>query len=550
MDDHRAALTRPSRRAALLVGLLPAGWIVVLFIVPVATLAAMTVRGASVPLDRTTVWYTLWQASASTALTLLVGMVPAFVLGRLAFRGRRVLGVLATVPFVLPTVVVAAAFTAALPTRLHATTVAVLAAHVFFNVAVVVRLVGASWAVVPDDLLGAARTLGAGPLRLWRAVVVPLLTPGLVAAATVVFLFTFTSFGIVRLLGSPARPTLEVEIVRRATQLGDVSGAVALSIVQVAALAGVVAVSARLQRRASVPLAAPVDRRRPRGVADRLLLVITVATVVVLVAPIASLVARSFRLGGRFTLAPWRLALGDAPVSRPGSELGLDLAGSLGASVTTALVATAASVSIGLLGAVAISLAGRRGTALDIGLALPLGTSAVTVGLGMLVTFDVAPFDWRDDWWLVPLGHALVATPFVVRLVLPALRAIPDGRFDAAATLGASPWRAWSHVAGRPLGRPLLAAAGLAAAISLGEFGATTLLTRSGRETLPIVVARMLGRTGEVARAQSFVAATALLAVCAVVIALTDVTGRVGDPHDARTAGAASRPMIADRGDG
>jgi thiamine transport system permease protein len=148
---------------------------------------------------------------------------------------------------------------------------------------------------------------------------------------------------------------------------------------------------------------------------------------------------------------------------------------------------------------------------------LPIATSAITVGFGMLITFDVEPVDWRASWWLVPVGHALVATPFVVRTVLPVLRGVDARRLEAAATLGASPLRAWREVVVPHLRRPVVVAAGLSAAISLGEFGATSFLSRSGQETMPIAIERLLGRTGAVLHAQGY-ALSAILAVATIAV--------------------------------
>jgi thiamine transport system permease protein len=373
------------------------------------------------------------------------------------------------------------------------------------------------WAVLPTDLTAAARTLGASPTQLLRHVVLPLLRPSLFAAATVVFLFTFTSFGAVRLLGGSAHPTLEVEIVRRATQLGDVDGAAGLSLLQLLALAVVVWWSARAQRRGANPFSGTAHWRQARSGRERLSVYIAAAaTAAVMSLPLLVMASRSLRLGRRWTLTAWR-ELGDTEV-RPGIGLGVDPIGSLLTSLRFAAVAAIVSMVVGGLAALAITAARRHGGLLDVGLMLPLGTSAVTVGLGLLITFDTAPFDWRARWWLVPLGHALVATPFVVRALLPILRSIPNDQRAAAATLGASPTRAWLAIDVRRMLRPLVAAGGLAAAISLGEFGATTLLTRAGRETMPIAIARLLGRAGELPRAQAFALATMLLVVTAVVI--------------------------------
>lgn len=497
---------------------------------PLGTLVSRVVRPSSVsdalasPGLAGVLWFTLWQAVASTVLTLLAGFAPAYLLARYRFAGRRALVALVTVPFMLPTVVVGAAFLALLPQSWHGTGRAVVLAHVFFNIAVVVRLVGALWAVLPADLTAAARTLGASRAQVLRHVVLPLLRPALWASATVVFLFTFTAFGTVRLLGGAANPTLEVEIARRATQLGDVDGAAVLSLLQLVALGGVVWWSARWQRRAALPFNSPVGARRARSRAERRFVALgAVATGVVMAVPLLMMVSRSFRLGGEWSLRGWR-TLGSAEV-RPGLSLGVDPLASLATSLRFAVVAATIAVVVGSLASFAITSARRHGRWLDVGLMLPLGTSAVTVGLGLLITFDTAPFDWRAEWWLIPVGHALVATPFVVRALLPVLRSIPADQRAAAAVLGASPLRAWWAVDVRRLSGPVLGSAGLAAAISLGEFGATTFLTRAGRDTMPIAIARLLARTGDVPRAQGFALATVLLVATALVIGVAERRG-------------------------
>lgn len=501
----------------------------VFFVWPVATLLARVLAPrsftdalGSAGLGRV-LWFTAWQAAVSTALTLVAGFAPAYVLARYRFRGRRAVLAIVTVPFMLPTVVVGAAFLALLPESWHDTARAVIIAHVFFNVAVVVRLLAPLWGALPMDLTAAARTLGARPWQVVRHVVLPLLRPALWAAATVVFLFTFTAFGTVRLLGGPGNTTIEVEIARRATQLGDIDGAAVLSVLQLVMLGIVIALAARFQRRAAVALPGAPAVRSARTARQRLLVgSVAVITAVAMVAPPAVMVARSLRLDGSWSLTAWH-TLGRTEV-RPGVSLGVDPLASLFISLRFAAVATAISVAVGGLAALAIGAARRHGRLLDIGLMLPLGTSAVTIGLGVLITFDTAPYDWRAEWWLIPVGHALVATPFVVRALVPVLRAIPPDQRAAAAVLGASPWRAWWHVDVRRVAAPLVGAAGLAAAISLGEFGATTFLTRSGRETMPIAIARLLGHAGQIPRAQAFALASMLLVVTAAIAAAADRT--------------------------
>jgi thiamine transport system permease protein len=390
---------------------------------------------------------------------------------------------------------------------------------------VVVRVVGTVWAQLPDDLVAVARTLGATPWQATRSVTLPLLRPAITAAATITFLFTFTSFGVVQILGGPSHPTIEVEIARRATQLGDITGAAALSLLQLVFLVGLVVMSTRLQRH-TVPLALrrgkrPAPRSNRHRVGVRCGAACTAAFVLV---PLIALALGSFRIGGRWTLAPWT-TLGSRSI-RPGVSLPVDPIGSITTSIGFALAATAISLVIGTSAVLAIAASRAGGRVLDLGVMLPLGTSAVTIGFGMLITFDHTPVDWRGAIWMVPLGHALVATPFVVRTMLPVLRSKPIGWTEAAATLGASPARGWWEIDVRLLRRPLITAGGFAMAISLGEFGATTFLSRAGTNTMPLAIAGLLGRAGDLPHAQASALAVILAVLTLAILFSIDLLDR------------------------
>ena len=120
------------------------------------------------------------------------------------------------------------------------------------------------------------------------------------------------------------------------------------------------------------------------------------------------------------------------------------------------------------------------------------------LGFGFVIGFDRAPIDFRAAPWIVPVVQALVALPFVVRIVAPTLRAIDQRQREAAAMLGASPGRVRREIDLPIVGRALAVAAGFAFAISLGEFGATVFLARPDTPTLPVAIFRFLGRPGEI----------------------------------------------------
>ncbi|MFZ9931561.1 MAG: ABC transporter permease, partial [Ilumatobacteraceae bacterium] len=150
-------------------------------------------------------------------------------------------------------------------------------------------------------------------------------------------------------------------------------------------------------------------------------------------------------------------------------------------------------------------------------LLLPLGASAVAVGLGIVVTYNDEFIDLRGTWFILPLVHAVVALPFVIRTIAAVQGAIPLHLRSAAMTLGAPPFRTWRTIEWPLLLPAVRTTAAMSMAISLGEFGATSLLTRRDTDTLPIAVDRLLGRSGDLARLAGLSTAVVLLALTATV---------------------------------
>lgn len=465
-------------------------------------------------------WFTLWQAAVSTVLTVLAALPLTAVVSRYRFPGRDWVRAWVTVPFVLPTVVVATAFLALGVTR---SLWAILAAHVFYNLAVVVRTVGGVWSRIDPRLTDAARNLGASPWRAFREVTLPLLRPALAAAAAIVFLFTFTSFGVVLILGGLRYRTIEVEIYQQAVTFLDLSAAGVLALIQLVGISAVMAVYSRYQESRSVrfPMVGEAAALRPPVTAAEKWWVwgVVAVTVGAQSTPLLALLARSLDGGGagwRFLLDPGRLAL------RPGEAIRN--------SLLFAVVAAAIATGVGLISANVIAKGrGRLARLFDVVLMLPLGTSAVTIGFGFLVALDW-PVDLRTSRLLVPLAHALVAMPFVVRATVPSLRAIRQDLREAAAVLGASPRRVWREIDLPIVARAVAVGSGFAAAVSLGEFGATSFIVRPGTITLPTLIFRLLGRPGAVTFTGAMALAVILMILTAGTIMAVDRlrTGELG----------------------
>ncbi len=502
-------------------------------------------------------WFTVWESVLSTLLCVLVGLPGAALFARFEFLGRRVLWALLLVPFVLPTVVAGLAFLTLIGpagitgVELTGTIWAILIAHLFFNYAVVVRTVGAAWAGLGDSEVDAARTLGASPLRALLTITIPRLRSAVLAAASIVFLFSFTSFGIVMILGGVRQRTIEVEIYDQTARFLHLDVAAALSIMQ---LVGVILVLMLFGRARRPSVDGSVDRadtrpsRRPRTVGERAFVGANLLFMALFLGgPLTVLVVRSFS-----TSKGWGFdAYSTLGSSRRGSSSFVSPLDAVGNSLRFALVTMVISVLLGCCAAWALARpprllsgdsqltrrpknrlkirprsrlgGGRVFDSLTEGfLMIPLGTSAVTVGFGCLIALADPPLDFRSSWWMLPIAHSVIALPFVVRLLVPAVRSIDPKLREAAALLGAGRFRVWFTVDLPMIRRQIAVAAGFAFAVSLGEFGATSFLARASDVTVPIAIYRSLGRPGGDNLSQAMALSVILMAAVTVVIVVID----------------------------
>jgi thiamine transport system permease protein len=483
------------------------------------------------PYYRDTLWFTTWQAAVSTLLTLALALPGAYVFARFRFPGKSLLLSLATLPFVLPTVVVAAAFMALIgqrgivneglmnlfhlsapPIQLERTLAIILIVHVFYNYAIALRIISSFWANQSPRLEEAARVLGASRWRVWWEIRLPMLRPAILAAALLVFIFTFTSFGVVLILGGPRFATIEVEIYRQATALFDLQVAGALSLVQIGFMFVLMIVYTRLQRQSSGDLqTAQVVARQPRTRRERLFVGANILVMLVLLlTPLVALVWRSF--SGSQGLTTQYYALLDT--NTRGSVLFVPPLEAVGNSLRYALATTALAVTLGLITAYLLVRRGARW--LDPVFMLPLATSAVTLGFGFIITLDEPPLNLRTSAALIPLAHTLVAMPFVVRSVLPAVRAISPNVRGAARVLGAPPFAVWRTIDLPLIARGLIVGATFAFTVSMGEFGASSFVVRPDAPTMPVVIFRLLGQPGAANYGQALAMSTILMAVAAV----------------------------------
>lgn len=529
----------------LFLWLLPLAFLAIFFFFPLSKIFSLTFSPSTLTPENLQITnyhlrFTFLQAALSTLLTLALGLPSAILFARYDFRGKSLLRALTAVPFLLPTVVVAASFNSLLAPRGLINTILefsnslfppspfilILLAHVFYNTTIVIRIVGAALSNLDPKLEQTARSLGADSFRVWTKVTLPLLRSSILAASILVFLFDFTSFGVILLLGGSQLATLEVEIYIQAVKQLNLPLAALLAIIQ---LACTLAFSI-LYSKYAIRNPQYLPRSRPPLKPQTLKQKIFVTSLCLLLSaffllPLASLPIRSLtRLeadrGQRgevqygFTTDYYK----ELFINRRGSVFYVPPFQAILNSITYASATVILSILIGFPAAVALSKPTALDKLLDPFIMLPLGSSAVMLGLGFLLTFG----KWLTSPLMVPVAHTLVALPFVIRALQPAIASIPQRLRQAASTLGASPLEVWKNIDLPILRRATLAAATFAFTISLGEFGATLLITRPDYPTIPVAIERFLSQPGGLNYGQAMAMSTILMLLTVASILLVE----------------------------
>jgi len=464
--------------------------------------------------------FTIIQSAVSTAGALAIGLPGAYLLSHYSFRGKRLVQAVATIPFILPSILVVLGFvifygnTGVLntilmklfnlsepPVRVLYSFKAIILAHTFYNFPIILSIVANYWQQLPLRPEQAAQSLGATKAHIFRTITLPRLLPAIISASTLVFLFCFSSFAILLVLGGgPQFTTLEVEIYQRARMAGDISGSSALAMISIfIALILVTFYSISQQKmKGSEEISSSQVHREPRRMKSLLMRVFIsfyiLFTVIFILGPLLSITYRSLfaqvsRTGPMvFSLDNYRILFSSMSDGTNTSLL------SIFNSVLIAFGASFISVTLGVLLSSRI-VSGRRKdrVILEVSAMLPMVVSSVTLGLGYYM-ISVISSRWNINRILfVVLAHVVITSPFVLRSILPTYRRIPASYQMASLTLGASASRTFWKI-DLPLLRNALASAGaFGFAISMGELQATLTLSDSRIITLPITMYRLIG---------------------------------------------------------
>lgn len=500
-------MTLPLRRVALWA--IPIGFMGVLFYWPVVrvfTEGLASGFGSNVQSVWPVLWFTVWQAILSTLLCVLLGIPGAYLLYRKSFRFASTIRALISVPFMLPSLVVAIAITqfGTLFGGLNPI-VAIILANIFSNYAVVVRTVGSQWQLLDVLSEEAAEVAGAGRLRIFFKIALPQLLVSIRASSALIVLYCASSYGIVLSLGGGQVNTLETAISTAVLQRLDLQTGTLLALLQIAF--SMLAFTAS-RWGGSNPLSFEPSQSYKVHQIDRrdrpVLFFVVLSMSFFVIVPLLLVMAKAFvDSAGRFSFSNFAL------LQTKGSRdlLNITFLDAGVNSIRNLVIASLLAVLIGGLVSYLLAEHTRRnsrgirrtdstGVLLDGIFLLPIGVSAVVVGFGYLLTLtgDLA---WlRSNWVLVPLAQSVLAIPMVIRVLYPSLVAVDHYSREQAMTDGASAWSIFWRIdlsAVRPV---LKTAIAFSALVSLGEFGAASLLAFGDQSTIPMLMFSLISRPG------------------------------------------------------
>jgi len=534
MDRNGASLKSSLPLKAWAIALLPISFFSLLFFLPVFHILKEAFNYSFSPIREiltttrfwSIAWFTLWQAFLSTVFSIAFAFPAIYLFAKYEFKGSRILRSLVTIPFVLPTVVVGSAFTAAFARlnldsgalNLRHTVWAILIAHTFFNASIAIRIISTFWEGLNENPENQSRTLGSSRLSTFCQITLPRLRPAIFSAATTIFLFCLTSFGIILILGGPKNSTIETEIWRQAIWRGDMSTASTFALIQLVFVILLSSILIRAEKKTTSDenLSNKIKRKpRKRTIVFHLTYLFCLFGV-----PIFILLERALNLGDSNIFAFF------TGLTKQTNVIPITPISSLWNSLQFALLAALIAVLIGILTSIVVVRGSKiLSTFLNVSASIPLGVSAVTIGFGIFLAFNGPLANLRSSQWMIPILHALLGVPFVVRSVVPSMRRIPTLFYENSKLLGVNPLKSWFNIDFKLSYRSFLVGGGFSFAISLGEFGATSFLPRNPDTlTAPLVIYRLLSTPGDELRGQAMALSVILAGITSLSIFLIELT--------------------------
>ncbi len=438
------------------------------------------------PYYRHILGFSLIQAVLSAFFSLLIGLPGAWIMNNIDFRFKKTVKSIYAIPFILPSILVVLGFVifygnSGFLSRIigHKLNLmysfkAVIMAHVFYNFPVVITITGDAMSKLDRRIEESAQNSGAGDLRIIFSITLPRLMNSILSSFLMVFLYCFTSFAIVLILGGgPAMTTTEVEIYRLARINLDIPMAASLSLCSITIVMLILFLQNTLENKSVIHEEISVyTKKRIISKSVKLLgNVYVILSVLFIVCPVVSVVIRSFiasssRAGKVFlSLNAYRSLSWDC------------LKQTFSIGVSSALIAV--FIALGIL---------RKGNSIIT--MLPLVVSSAIVGLGYLVVSEHLSF--LPNTILIILAHSVIAMPFALKSIRSIYVKIPQSYGEIARLEGCSQYKYFTLVELPILKKPIISSFLFCFCLSCGELNATVILGNSQINTIPLQIKHMI----------------------------------------------------------
>jgi len=467
---------------------------------------------------RSIIGFTFFQALISTVLSVLIGLPGAWIMSHYSFRGKRFLRAVITIPFILPSILVVLGFVLFFgksgtlnnvlawlglgELKILYSFKAIILAHVFYNFPIAIRIISSLWAKIPRNQIMAARSLGAGKVKIFFTVTLHQILPAILTSSMIIFIYCFMSFAIILVLGGgPELTTVEVEVYRLAKVSLDIHKGSSLALIQSSLTLLFMFIYSTVEKYRSfeeklLHNSQMASRKLKIDIPSLLIILYFFVVLILLTAPPLSVLAESFRerksLSGAegFTFRWYREIFIPTAQGTYSKIAFQSLKNSLFYAFSTVLL----TIPVSLL--VARVLAVRNFTfarLTELAFILPLGVSSVILGMSYMRLVNSLPGDFRGSAALVVLAHSAIAMPLAFKSVLSIYRKIKRSLREAGKNLGASDFRIFRDIELPLLKSGILTGATFAFAVSIGEMNATLMLSQPGTTTLPIAIYRLIG---------------------------------------------------------
>lgn len=463
--------------------------------------------------------FTINQAFVSTLLSLIIALPGAYLLVNYQVKGRKIILSICTIPFVLPAILVILGFVTfygnngflnvmlmkifnleSAPLKILYSYKAIIIAHAFYNFPIILVLVTTYWENLDYKMELSSFVFGASKVQTFFYITLPRLIVSIISSSLLVFLFCFTSFSIILVLGGgPKYTTMEVEIYRRARISMDLNSASSYALISILLCIIILVLYNIFQRKTSlkenVNKTLYKKEKKPVSKIGKILSLIYIIFIVLFVlSPIISIIIKSFLASNTrsdnsvFTLKWYKQLLGLTSTTGVMKSSLSSVTNSLKIALTVAILSTPMSLSL------AIASKREKNTSsifIELLAMLPLAVSSVIIGLGYYLIS--AKLNNPNGLFLVILAHLVIVLPFNIRAITPEMRKLPQSLSNSAMTLGASPFKAFLSVEVPLLKSSLISGAIFAFAISMGEVNATLILSSSSITTIPVTMYRLIG---------------------------------------------------------